>query len=369
MGDVLMTLADEGYLTDDDINRAAEQLAAEKQDTAWYIQGVMGCGGWMAAGFLFISAVWLLEPFLDIPMLAFIMGLLIAGVTSVIRRVVDNLAINQFMLVYHIVAQVIVLFALLGWGISDNAWPAYVLSIVIQAVAIALYPDAIVRFIGVLTITATLQILSNELNSPFIASVTSIALAGLVTVLWGRSIPPSIKLRYWRILRPVSYGAVVGLFGALIWELFADDSIYQASESWPTAPVLTSTAIALMVLYVVWGILQTYDVPATSVMGGSALAFVILLALPSLLAPGIMAALLVLLLGHQYGDRIMMTLGVLTIYGFIGQFYYSLATSLLLKSIIMMASGVVLLIGWALLRRQVPLPTETPAPTKKKGAA
>ena len=126
MGDVLMTLADEGYLTDDDINRAAEQLAAEKQDTAWYIQGVMGCGGWMAAGFLFISAVWLLEPFLDIPMLAFIMGLLIAGVTSVIRRVVDNLAINQFMLVYHIVAQVIVLFALLeftGWGNSNNAWP------------------------------------------------------------------------------------------------------------------------------------------------------------------------------------------------------------------------------------------------------
>jgi uncharacterized membrane protein len=77
----------------------------------------------------------------------------------------------------------------------------------------------------------------------------------------------------------------------------------------------------------------------------------VLFGLFSLNAPGLAAALLVLLLGFSAGNRLLMALGILCLLGFVGHFYYSLHANLLEKSALMAVTGVCLLAAHFVLRR------------------
>ncbi len=85
-------------------------------------------------------------------------------------------------------------------------------------------------------------------------------------------------------------------------------------------------------------------------MGGT-----VLCNLPLLMTPGITAAILVLVLGFQRGQRVLMGLALVFLAVFLIAFYYHLDVTLLVKSGILAASGIVLLgMRWALLRQHDP---------------
>lgn len=76
--------------------------------------------------------------------------------------------------------------------------------------------------------------------------------------------------------------------------------------------------------------------------------------LPMLKAPGIIAGILLLLLGMYSNFKVFAGLGILAIFFFTGMFYYNLMTSLLLKSLLMFGSGAIFLAVGLGIRKLLP---------------
>ncbi|MCP4440701.1 MAG: DUF4401 domain-containing protein [Aureispira sp.] len=80
--------------------------------------------------------------------------------------------------------------------------------------------------------------------------------------------------------------------------------------------------------------------------------------LPMLKAPGIIAGILLLLLGMYSNFKAFAALGILAIFFFTGMFYYNLMTSLLIKSLLMLGSGGIFLAIGLGLRKLLPQQTK-----------
>ena len=71
----------------------------------------------------------------------------------------------------------------------------------------------------------------------------------------------------------------------------------------------------------------------------------------SLLAPGVAIGISIMLLGFANAHRLLTVFGVVTLIFYTSSYYYQLDTTLLVKSLSMLALGVALLIG----RRMLPV--------------
>jgi uncharacterized membrane protein len=78
----------------------------------------------------------------------------------------------------------------------------------------------------------------------------------------------------------------------------------------------------------------------------------VLVSLPALWMPGILAATIVLALGFQRGNRILLGLAAIFLAIFLIAFYYNLEVTLLAKSLLLLAAGLLLLGLRALLARE-----------------
>jgi uncharacterized membrane protein len=78
----------------------------------------------------------------------------------------------------------------------------------------------------------------------------------------------------------------------------------------------------------------------------------VLASLPALWTPGVLAAVIVIVLGFQRGNRLLLGLGSVFLVIFLIAFYYHLDISLLQKSLILVATGLLLLGLRALMLRE-----------------
>jgi len=161
-------------------------------------------------------------------------------------------------------------------------------------------------------------------------------------VLWGGLIPSAIEARYFNVLHPVSYALPVGLFGTLIYEL---TEFHYLDTDVLAIPYVTALALLALMLWVEARLLQDYDMALSAPLAIGVFGITALLALPSMVAPGILAGLLVAVLGFRRRDALLRGIAYVFLIGFVGEFYYALDTSLLTKSLIMAFVGAVMLVG------------------------
>jgi len=74
---------------------------------------------------------------------------------------------------------------------------------------------------------------------------------------------------------------------------------------------------------------------------------------PMLFAPAILGALLIILISFQFGNRTGFALGLAAFIYFVSRYYYDLSYTLLVKSEILMLSGVLFLLAFLLVRKKL----------------
>jgi uncharacterized membrane protein len=142
---------------------------------------------------------------------------------------------------------------------------------------------------------------------------------------------------------PLGYGLTLALFGLC---LLALGGWYGATDWW-----LSAAALALVLLYLIVQILRDLALPMGSRTGLWALGALLLLCVPAYQTPGILAAIMALLLGRWRGNNLLLGLAALFLLFFLGAYYYNLEITLLNKSYILMGSGAALLVAWWGVRR------------------
>lgn len=150
-------------------------------------------------------------------------------------------------------------------------------------------------------------------------------------------------------LKPLQYVFAVGLLATILLLNFLNAFILAPFDQprlpdWPSGAILAGGLIFVLLKLGGWlkGLKQEWMV----------LSIAVICLLGAFTAPGILAALLLLVLGHGFSDKIITGLALIFLPVFLVVFYYAMDVSLLNKSFILVGSGAVLLVArWGLKQR------------------
>ncbi|MDQ3263249.1 MAG: DUF4401 domain-containing protein [Myxococcota bacterium] len=334
-------LSAEGLVAAEDERRFREVLVTRvEQQTPWYLQLLMGAGAWIATGlfllFLFVADL------MDEEAVVGVVGLGMVGAALVLRLRRAAPMLVQLALAASLVGQGMVVTASSALARGDEL-PA-VVALCLSLVLIGVFPDPVHRFLSTLASTTSVAFLAVEWDQRLLAD-GAFALLAVLTVAWWLRRPVLSGLEA-QLTAPVGNGLVVSLLGAAV-----PLGILRDEGPW----VLGTLALAGMAVFVQ---LRLFGIPGRKldrVVLGS-LAATVLLAAVSHQVPGLLAALLIMLIATQRRDPLLLGEAVFAFVFFLGWYYYSLDVTLLQKSAALVISGGVLLAAWRLLPR-APVPS------------
>jgi uncharacterized membrane protein len=319
---------------------------ATPPSSPWYVGAMLGAAGWIAAvcllGFLGLA----FKGIFDNRLASLLTGALLVGIAYGIFRSARRIAfLQQFGLATSLAGQ-----ALMGVGIyailrrEDGAF--WLTMAAIEAgLAIAL-PNFLHRVWSGYAAAIALAIALASLRAPF---VTTGVIAAVIALVWLKEIE---WVRLGSTVRPIGYGLTLALLQVAATSAFAAPWLLGVRSAAVTpwlAPWMGELTSAAVLIVVVWKLLAQAgaQLPHRSAVGGLAMA--VLIGAVSCKAPGISAALTVVLLGYAAGNRVLAGLGIAAMVAYVFAYYYSLEATLLFKSGLLAATGVALLAVRALL--------------------
>jgi uncharacterized membrane protein len=341
---VLEALSQEGLFDSARTTLAAGALAQKGSPNPWYVRFMVGFGAWLAAIFFigFFSLLTHSRP------AALVFGTLLLAGCILLRRLERGDFLNQLALVASLSGQLLILF---GSDIRSLSGLA-LLVLLMQGVLIAFYADQTHRLLSTLFAVGAIEVLLSEGKWHFGTAVLAGLLGIAVIQLWLRESVFTASGQE-RLMRPVAYGLAIAMFALLLPSVFPpgldahNPLTLQARHLW-----LSTLLLGAALLYLVHGLLIERGIAPLDRIAWAAYAAVLLLMWPALRAPGLIGALIVLLLGFRRGNRLLLGMALLFLALFLSAYYYHLSISLLLKSAALAGSGAVLLgLRWLLLRR------------------
>ncbi len=313
---------------------AAIAPAADAESSPWYVKTLVGVAAWIAAFFLgtFLGLLGIVDT--TGQMIGWGIGLTVVAI-GLKWRLRQRIFWGQLAFAMVLAGQGLLLFGI-GDLVRDNTTLALV-TIGLELALLLLYPDALHRMLSVLAIIGALTFLIYDQDLPQLLHALIFVTAAGTVALWQAEFH-LLTGRFHPYRAPVGYGLALALLGLCLFSL---GSWYGATHWW-----LSAAALALILLYLIIQILHDLDQPLLSRVGLWAVGALLLLAIPAYGTPGILAAVIVLLLGRWRGNSLLLGLATLFLLFFLSVYYYNLDITLLNKSYILMGTGVALLVAW-----------------------
>tara|TARA_R110001599_G_scaffold89852_4_gene237573 strand:+ start:113 stop:1189 length:1077 start_codon:yes stop_codon:yes gene_type:complete len=321
--------------------------------TPWYVRVMVAIAGLIAATCLlgFVGASF---DFVFGSTTASITagGLLLLAACILFRAVRQNDFSAMFALTVSLAGQFLVLFGLFTL-FDDHPMTArpFWWTAALQVVLVVAMPNSIHRSLSAYAAAMACTYACLVTGVSFVATGV---IAASVTALWLSE--ARFGTRH-AVAAPVAYGLTASFVQITGESLFAQSlvSVFGVRTDigpWPWAePALTAAA-----LIVTAAILLTRSGWRPSARRTQlAMGAVLMVCVVSFKAPGIVAGLLVVLLGFSNGNRVLVGLGIASLAIYVSGYYYLLEVTLLHKSGVLLATGVVLLgIRWLLLNHVLP---------------
>jgi uncharacterized membrane protein len=334
MQTVLGQLEDEGLLSPDARATIIPALAApdDAAGTPWYVRALVGISAWIAA-VLLIAFLAGGTQLLNTAQASIIVGLILCGIAIATRRIMPSSVFGvQLALALSMAGQ-----ALFTFGVTDSSntvLPTVLALVVLEVALIAIYPDMLHRFLSTVVIVGALMALLLDWNLPGAVHPLAGLLAAGAVVLWERESALAV-VRAASLSRPIGYGLCVALLGVLclgIAELIA------IPHWWISGLLLLPILLVLE-----YRIVSRFEPRADAAIVLWLVGATVLVSLPALWIPGVLAAVIVIVLGFQRANRLLLGLGAAFLAVFLIAFYYHLDITLLLKSLLLLATGLLLL--------------------------
>lgn len=381
LGDVYEQLYEDGFVDHDHtINEAAFNT---ENNSPWFIQGLMGCGGWLAAVFMLGVVSSCFGTFLynmgeaGIGIICLFIGAIFTIATAVHTRDNDEIGVfvSQLLLSIHLAGHLLLIFgftmAFQLWNTDTDATIVLIYTIILQAVFITWYQNAIYRFVAMLIISSALYGIATVHELPLLTSLFTGALTITGILIWVDRLPVRWQIHHLDMLHPIGYGAMIGAFGLMISEV---TNRYYYYEAPPDTTYITTAILFLCLLWVEMELLKAYKIRLTSPIAIFIYFTTAIIALPLLGVswtsvtgpgfdtvgtPGILAGVVGILLAFRRRNRILLGISYAYMAGFIIYYYYWLDVTLLTKSIILMVTGGLMIATRPVIRQMVKMSENT----------
>lgn len=339
---ILDSLRDEGLLDTSAYAKCLGAAPQSTQETPWFVHVLLGVGAWFAMAMLIIGLLGV--DLIDTPVSCGVTGaVLLAGAIWLRHTTQSPYAVQQALALVMAGATLVVV--AIGWN-ADGTAGGIALTVVGSALVFA-YPDRIHRVISIMYACAGVLLIAYDQHSALLINVSTIGVAGACTWVWLRKARSNAD---WTHLerRPLGYGLALGV---LILTCPAALDVFEATSSLAGQPWLGTIGLGVVMVIMTHTISQELGFslthpPVVALLVTAAAVLAITSAMP-----GVAASAILLVLGQHRRDRVLTALGILSGLAFISTFYYEMSITLLNKSFVLMASGVVLVIAAEVLRR------------------
>jgi hypothetical protein len=351
---VIVEAMGEGLLPADAQARAYAALQdAAREEVPWYLRVLIGGGAWVGAWFMLGTLLGLVAMAVGqrVDAIALVLGLLLMPAGVALRMAARGELQRQSALVSVLTGQLL-LVAGLG-AMSESITLAAGATVASSAILIALFDDGVYRFGATLAIVTAVLMLSFERRVPYAMGLVTAAAAFIPVLIWRGS--PALHALH-RRLDPVAWASATAACGLLALQAILDAVIGTSGYSadfirmlLPRAWPLTFVFVALLV-WLALQVARDHGAAATAPPVLAAIGGAVAIGGLTLSTPAVSGALLLVMLGFDRRRNGLVGLSALFLVGFLGIYYYSLALTLLQKSAVLVASGVVCLAAAAFFR-------------------
>lgn len=309
-----------------------EMPSAAPRGTPWPVRVMMGAAGWVGALFLLGFAGVAFAAIFRSADAAIPAGLLCcAGAFGVFVAMPRNDFAGQFGLAVSLTGQALVLVGLVQLTHEKPQAGTFFAMAAFQAVLAWALPNYVHRAFTALSANACLFLGAGMMGAPALGTAVA-AVGAALPWLFEKEMAAQPA-----VLEPLAYGCAIALlhmdgsllFGHEFWEF-----LRPKGEKGPEYVMWLGAAVCGAVL-----VFAAWRLGAR----GALLAGAVAVGVSGVFAPGISAALLVMVLGFASGRRPLLGLGILAFLGYLGHFYYSLEVTLLMKSAALCGTGLLLL--------------------------
>ncbi len=303
----------------------------DAESSPWYVKALAGIGAWFAAFFLglFLAMADLIDSWESMIIWGALLAMIAVGIKRWNRQ---SIFWGQLAFAFSLAGQVLLIAGLIGTIESITLSALFAAGL--ATLMFLLYPDTMHRLLTLLLFVVAWLVIIYERTQPDLIHLVAFALGAGTVAVWQGELR-LIASRWHPFRAPLAYGLPLALFGLCILPLI---DFFGINQWWWSAG-----GLALLLLYVAYQILRDLAWSPLSPVGLWAVAAVLLLLVPAYSTPGILAAVIVLLLGYWRGSSLLMGLATLFLLFFLSAYYYNLDVTLLNKSCILMGTGVVLL--------------------------
>lgn len=335
---VFAQLVAEGHLAAEDEARIAD--AAKKTAASavpWYVRLLAGAGAWVATA-LFLIFLGAADVF-DLDEGLVVLGLLLVAGAVALRRFARGEFLVQLAMAASFTGQTLFAVGVGEWAGRHQEEVVAAALLALSVVLLVVYRDPVHRFLSTLVAAGCLAWLVNELQVPVAEHVALIGVTAAALAAWER--PAASKGLWAELQQPLAHGAMTAVLIATTPQLFG----YLSEGTWISAAGFTVAA---------WWIERTVfrDLGFRPSARPALLAYAAtgLLGVITLVAVGLQAALLAMLLAFHRRSPVLFAQGVALFVAFTTKFYVDLQLTLLEKSAVLALSGGLFLLAWRAVR-------------------
>jgi uncharacterized membrane protein len=342
VGPLWATLLREGVVQ----GKAPEE--AGKLESPWYVKVLLAFSGWLAALFLLGFLGMGFEFVFRSGTATFIIGGMMIGGAFATLSIPRNEFVEHLALAASLAGQALVVYAIFKI-FNRNEKIAWLFVTLLQAPLAVIMPSFVHRVFSSFFAAFAFSMALTIMGWSYIVSGFVMLLAALC---WLNEFGYPEHMGK---IRAIGYGLILALIqlkGAALFGYRTMGWRFSANhaELWAKA-WLGELLIGVVTLYVVWHLLQRYNKVISRRHLIAAMLAALLLCLVSMKVQGITVGMVIMLLGFSGANRVLLSLGIVSLLFYISSYYYLLDATLLIKSQTLLIVGLVLLmVRWLMLR-------------------
>jgi uncharacterized membrane protein len=343
--DVFSQLAKENFLDGDWEQQTRDLLAREHNEQPWYVRVMVGFSAWLASwlliGFMVGAAV------IESEQATLMMGVVLVVGAVIARGISDNDFMSQMSLAVSLAGEGLIVYAVAR--ISDSFEVTVLSFIVLELVLVAFYIDLVHRFLSSASIIVVLVGLLFKWEAQSFIHILVIPSAIAFVAL--ASSEEKYLARGWaQLMTPVKWGVLFGQLAVLMLStIYVLPELSMEIDYFPS-PWISSAGLGLVFLYLVFRVIQTDSFKLTHTAIAIIFSTCALVILGASMAPGLIMALIILLLGFSRADRVLIGVAIGFFIVFLTAFFSGIEVTLLMKSLILVMTGIILLAGRFMLK-------------------
>jgi hypothetical protein len=336
----------EGLLPEDSTEKIEEILNSMAEIQPWYVRTMVGFGAWLAS-LLLIGFVGGIGIAADGGFVVIGVGL-IAGAIFVRRKSVNDFLV-QSALACSLAGQAIMAYGIVEITSGNELEEVLSVVAVISTILFFIFPDRIHRVLSVLITTTSLSVLLYIWELNMIVPVLGPVFAAVLVVMYTRQ-GVIIESGKGHLLRPLMTGMMLSAFGFLLLStIYILPELRLDFEFYPR-PWISTLLLGALFLYGGTRVWSQLSDDRNSSAAGLFYGLLVLVIATAWAIPGLLLALIVIMLGTSSGNRIFIGAGITFLVVFIASYFYGIQISMLTKSITLVATGsAVLLARWLIL--------------------